>query len=328
LLPPQVAALRKSTAGQLTPNEQAGQVAKHVQMLESRLEKSLAKFSETLSGNKVLRDEIEQLHKELTVLQELRGRHAKELQLKRDELAALHHANRLGGKAAQEAKAQAAALHVLDEKEQQLHEQEVAELERVQAAAKQLEEAEGQQRAGAAAGRDGDRWSDSDEQIEQIWGLLQVACGCSCREDVVAWTAAAEEQNYALFETCSRADQSVSQLQQDVERLRGEIQQLGDDQEYVHSKSVVRELQQAVDSLRQRSRRHEEKAAVNRKSLLALQPAVASLAGTVGLPPSQVSAAETDVAQGLLQHLGSIETRARLIVMVYTTLLTRQLTAS
>mmetsp|Transcript_15602 Transcript_15602/g.39576 ORF Transcript_15602/g.39576 Transcript_15602/m.39576 type:complete len:194 (+) Transcript_15602:785-1366(+) len=121
---------RQFVGGVNASKESTKQTMKQIRILENRLDKALVKFNESLSFNKTLRDEIDNLRRERVVFDNIYKKLGKELQEKKASMAEKVELSNLAYEARDQALAETTALRTLMDKEQSAFEDEWSELGR------------------------------------------------------------------------------------------------------------------------------------------------------------------------------------------------------
>jgi DNA repair exonuclease SbcCD ATPase subunit len=128
LLRKKILHLRKVMGGVNAAQENDIMIQKQVRILEDRLDKALMKFNESLSHNKALRQEIDDLRRERVVFEGIQGKLEKELADKKRQMAAIIEQSNVAYEQRDSYQMEAAAIEQADQRERQDFSSQINEL--------------------------------------------------------------------------------------------------------------------------------------------------------------------------------------------------------
>jgi hypothetical protein len=222
-------------------------IQKQIRVLDSRLDKSLTKFNETVAHNKELRQKIDQYRRERIIFDGIYKKLEWELYEKKKEIAAIIDDSKNAYQARDKSQSEMIALQQQAEKERtdfelefkeinELMKQQQAELENLRL--RQFERTNeepavaaltNEERAGENVHSAGikEKSAISQEKIhyyEDILLKIQEASGIYNINDVIAKFIDAEEQNFSLFNYVNDVNSEIDQLEHVNSSMRSEIE--------------------------------------------------------------------------------------------------------
>lgn len=233
------------TGGAFASRENSRLKQKQIRILESRLEKALVKFNDSLAANKKLREEIDNLRSERVVFDGIYRKMERKLQEKKQDMAMLIEQSNEAYEVRDGATVQLMDLQAAMAKEREEFEREVAELEdrikqeeeqaskrdrtrrgsmgldqekalkeQRRAAQEQLALEKAKQRAAA----------DKVEYYEGAFNAIQEATGISDVEELVAVFTKNEEANFSLFNFAAEQSAESERLEDQIATMRENVE--------------------------------------------------------------------------------------------------------
>lgn len=225
--------------------DNAKAVQKQIRILENRLDKALQKFNMAIAANRTLREQIDTLRRERVVFDDIYQKLAKELVLKKQEMASIIEQANAAYEARDSAQAQMAALKQQADKEHAEFEKEWRELGRLIENDKKMKEFMRQKvrnRAEEAKALEGSKtdedrhrkkiiknaWdttktlvniTSSQEKVgtyEEAFSKIQAATGICDIDDLVSAFVNAEDQNFTLFKYNNELSADIEKLEQQI----------------------------------------------------------------------------------------------------------------
>ena len=248
---------RKHMGGVHGPVEHDATIAKQVKVLEHRLHRSLIKFNETISSNKELREEIDNLRRERVIFDNVYAKTQGELQKKKQQMAEVIESANISYELRDRAQADIASVKDTMLSEQAIFEDEWKELgiqleedrkrqellarERVKALnvtkrGEMTVEQETSMKKVVSRGN----WQlakdkaiiqsglEKVESYEQAFQSIQEATGIGDVDELVATFIASEEENFKMFSQLEelnaeleKSENALSEQRQESDRVRG-----------------------------------------------------------------------------------------------------------
>ncbi|XP_051529068.1 outer dynein arm-docking complex subunit 1-like [Myxocyprinus asiaticus] len=223
------------------------QKATHI--LENKLDRALVRFNEHLTKNSQLREEIETLRMERVQFQQLRRKLEKVLQDIRKDIGEVINMSTSAYDARVEAQTKMSMMKEKAVKDLTQYTAEMKELERVLANERRLKEfmtTKSNERSIQDDGQEMNRRHEMKEQrkadpgvetmdtLEEVFQRIQRVTGEDDLETLVTKFIQAEDRNFALFNY-------VNEQNAEAEKLREEIQQIGEEMKQFHMEGLQQE---------------------------------------------------------------------------------------
>ncbi|MEW5300173.1 MAG: hypothetical protein WDW36_003122 [Sanguina aurantia] len=252
-----LATTRSLMGGIFSAREQSTSIHKRIKLLENRLEKAYIKYNQSITHNKELREQINNLRRERIMFESIHNNLARELvKLKKDMAEMIVMAN-AAFEAKEKALAEMNSLKVQADREQQgfeeewkhltaMIEEDKRERERARAQELAMRERETQellktgQLGGAAAKRKtlksvaGGGFgynkalaqnvaAEKVEMYGHAFKKIQDATGIKEIDELVATFITAEDHNYTLFNYVNEVNQEVEKLEDQISTIKVEV---------------------------------------------------------------------------------------------------------
>lgn len=335
--------LRVETGGAFASRENSRLKQKQIRILESRLEKALVKFNDSLAANKKLREEIDNLRSERVVFDGIYRKMERKLQEKKQEMAMLIEHSNEAYEIRDGATVQLMDLQAAMAKEREDFEREVAELEdRIKQEEEQASKRDRQQRG--AMGIDQEKAlkdqrraaqeqlalekarqraaEDKVEYYEGAFNAIQEATGISDVEELVAVFTKNEEANFSLFNFAAEQSAESERLEDRIARMREDVEAASAESgtSALGQRHALRELEKNLTSARRsvadNSRKYEELAGQLEGLRRGVKRAVRRLECTGrGYAGTLDGAAVTETNS--VQFLGLVERRADEVLQAF-----------
>mmetsp|Transcript_15592 Transcript_15592/g.39516 ORF Transcript_15592/g.39516 Transcript_15592/m.39516 type:complete len:485 (+) Transcript_15592:779-2233(+) len=347
---------RQFVGGVNASKESTKQTMKQIRILENRLDKALVKFNESLSFNKTLRDEIDNLRRERVVFDNIYKKLGKELQEKKASMAEKVELSNLAYEARDQALAETTALRTLMDKEQSAFEDEWSELGRQLETDKKSIKDIG--RGTPAKDARGDLSKDDEDKLRKklvkgSWGLakdkvskavvlervqsyeeafnrIQASTGIADIDELVTSFIEAEDKNFSLYNYVNEMNNEVEKLEEQNAELRVEIEKYkgqGGNTEN-QRKKLLKDLEDKLAKTEAKAAQYEEKALKATKTVESLISGIQNIFNRLGLNQSSVVDMLGDdgvTENNMMKYLGLIEQHTNELLSVY---MTRQLAAT
>mmetsp|Transcript_32208 Transcript_32208/g.32834 ORF Transcript_32208/g.32834 Transcript_32208/m.32834 type:complete len:537 (+) Transcript_32208:85-1695(+) len=325
-------------------------IHKQIKVLESRLDKSLLKFNETLSQNKVLRKKIDDYRRERVVFDGIYKKLERELHEKKKEMAAIIEDSKNAYQARDKRQSDMNAFQKLAEKERAEFEAEFKELSdsirQQQSMLEQLRlkqfdntqeeqitalsihdenESESVNQLGSWVSNKDKATPLSQERIhsyEDALAKIQESTGLTDVNDIVTRFLEAEEQNFSLFNYVNdinseieRLEHSIADMRNQIEKYRG--QGMSTD---TQRKKALRDLEEKLSRTEEKAKKYDSRynRAVN--TIKQLKNGIHSIFTRIGAGTSSVEEmlGNQEVTESnMMQYLGIIEQRTSEILQIY-----------
>uniref|UniRef100_A0A7S3FZ83 ODAD1 central coiled coil region domain-containing protein n=1 Tax=Palpitomonas bilix TaxID=652834 RepID=A0A7S3FZ83_9EUKA len=307
---------RQFVGGVNASKESTKQTMKQIRILENRLDKALVKFNESLSFNKTLRDEIDNLRRERVVFDNIYKKLGKELQEKKASMAEKVELSNLAYEARDQALAETTALRTLMDKEQSAFEDEWSELGRQLETDKKSIKDIG--RGTPAKDARGDLSKDDEDKLRKklvkgSWGLakdkvskavvlervqsyeeafnrIQASTGIADIDELVTSFIEAEDKNFSLYNYVNEMNNEVEKLEEQNAELRVEIEKYkgqGGNTEN-QRKKLLKDLEDKLAKTEAKAAQYEEKALKATKTVESLISGIQNIFNRLGLNQSSV----------------------------------------
>lgn len=325
-------------------------IHKQIKILENRLDKSLLKFNETLSQNKILRKKIDDFRRERVVFDGIYKKLERELHEKKKEMAAIIEDSKVAYQAREKRQGDMTAFQKLAEKERLEFESEFKELSETirqqQSMNEQLRikafdstqeeqtntlsildghESESVNQLGSWVSSKDKAIPLSQERIhsyEDALAKIQESTGLTDVNDIVTRFLEAEEQNFSLFNYVNdinseieRLEHSIADMRNQIEKYRG--QGMSTD---TQRKKALRDLEEKLTRTEEKAKKYDVRynRAVN--TIKQLKNGIHSIYTRIGAGTSSVEEmlGNQDVTESnMMQYLGIIEQRTSEILQIY-----------
>ncbi|KAG2488983.1 hypothetical protein HYH03_012424 [Edaphochlamys debaryana] len=345
---------RNNMGGIFTAKEQSTAVLKRIKLLENRLEKAYVKYNQSITHNKQLREQINNLRRERIMFESIHSNLERELaKLKRDMADMITQAN-AAFEAREKALAEMNALKAQADKEQQGFEEEWRQLttiieedkkERERARAQELamRERETQEllKMGTLSSSEKKKrvskgtWgagynkalaqnvaAEKVEMYGQAFKRIQDATGIEDIDQLVNTFLAAEDQNYTLFNYVNEVNQEIEKLEDQINVMRGEIdkyRETGQELDRTKSRELT-EGEQRLAASEVQSQLYDKRTDSAFNMTTALKAGISELFERIGCntPAVRDLLGEDGVSEAnLMAYLGIIEQRTNEILQIY-----------
>ncbi|EFC38551.1 hypothetical protein NAEGRDRAFT_81548 [Naegleria gruberi] len=322
-------------------------VEKQIKVLENRLDKALVKFNESLTENKVLRDQIENLRKERVVFDSIYKKMEKELQEKKKEMAKIielsNSAYEERGQALEEQKQvkdeHQKEIEKIEEEREQL-DRLLKEAEKVTEKLQQRELERREREIQEAADLDRKRmlkssWSNSGvkaratdmnekrKQYEERFSKIEEATGKNI-DELIEHFSQSEDQNFSLFTYVNELNSEIEKLEENIVEIEEEIKKFKG--EGVNSESqrkkVLSDIQEKINETNSKTDLYQRKYENSLKTLEIISRGIETIFNKLGCDPSSISdmLGTTGVTESnMMIYLGFIEQRTNEIVQMSVT---------
>lgn len=341
---------RKSMGGVNAAKENYHMIQKQIRILENRLDKALMKFNEAISGNKVLRDQIDDLRRERVVFENIYRKMERELQDRKRQMAEIIELSNQMYEQRDQYQMEVAAIEQSNRKEQEEFENQMVELGRMLDTELRLPSPSRQTRTNTRKSLDGtddmgspDRRSikssggfgtsggvgspekaevvNSYERVqnfEEAFNKIKAATGITDIDELVRTFIKNEDHNFSLFNYVNEQNNEVEKLEEQIQVLREEekkyAQESGED---VHQhKQILKELEVKLQSTESMAEKYETRCQDLQRVIETLKRGVQSIFEKLGAEVMGVS--DPSVTESNMVHyLGQVEQKANTMITSY-----------
>ncbi|CAK8690630.1 coiled-coil domain-containing protein 63-like isoform X2 [Clavelina lepadiformis] len=317
---------RKKMGGGESTKHFAQHTQKRMNVLESRLDRALSKFNIALTKNSALREQIETLRIEKGKFQHLYKKHDKELKDIKREIGQIIEASTLAYDQRDEAHSKIFLLKEKSDKDLQLFNAEIKELQRVIDQDKKLRDfmmAKGYSRGGSSnfSQKDQENKKKGDgrvsiESYEAAFREIEEVTGSTDINKIVANFIKVEDSNFALFNYVNEQNNEIERLHDIIEGIKkkiGDFQKEGFKLES-DRQQILKELEDARNGATAKCIENEQLLTATMKILHQLRLAIGSMFKRIGCDKGALNdllgSSEGVKNDNMMQYLGLIEQRA------------------
>lgn len=347
---------RHKVGGLNATRDNSKMIAKQIQILENRLDKSLVHYNEALGKNKELREKIDELRRERVVFDGIYKKLEREIHDRSKELKELVQEADAAYKQRDAMQTEMAALKVRAEQESNDFEREWKELTKAIEADRKVHDGAASD-GKAAAGKNGNRGDLTIEQerdlkkkiaqgawligkdkaniqvsqdkvasYEEAFNKIQSATGIGDIDELVDKFIEAEDKNYSLFNYVNQLAAEIEKLEAQVADTKNEIEKYkgqgvnSDNQR----KRILRELEGRLEKTHNKAEAYDAKYQAAMNHINQLKTSIMTIFSKTGCNTPGV--AELLGSQGvteanMMQYLGIIEQRINELLHAYSTLM-------
>lgn len=322
-------------------------VEKQIKVLENRLDKALVKFNESLTANKDLRDQIENLRKERVIFDTIYKKMEKELQEKKKEMAKIIELSNSAYEERGQALDEQKTVKSLHQVEVEKIEEERAQLDRLLKEAekvteklqqRELERREKELQETTSLdkiklGRSG-QWSsgtqkvskpsdgnEKKKQYEDRFAKIEEATGKTV-DELIEQFSQSEDQNFSLFTYVNELNSEIEKLEENIVEMEEEIKKFKG--EGVNSESqrkkMLSDIQEKINDTNLKTENYQRKYENSLKTLGFIAKGIETIFTTLKCDPTTISEmlGTTGVTESnMMIYLGFIEQRTNDMVQVY-----------
>lgn len=339
---------RKSMGGVNAAKENHHMIQKQIRILENRLDKALMKFNEAISGNKTLRDQIDDLRRERVVFENIYRKMERELQDRKRQMAEIIEVSNQMYEQRDQFQMEVAAIEQSNRKEQEEFENQMVELGRMldtelrlPSPSRQTLRSPGNTMEGSDDMMSPDRRSvksagggfsqtggsekmevvNSYERVqnfEEAFNKIKAATGITDIDELVRTFIKNEDHNFSLFNYVNEQNNEVEKLEEQIQVLREEekkyAQESGED---VHQhKQILKELEVKLQSTESMAEKYETRCQDLQRVIETLKRGVQSIFEKLGADEMGVS--DPSVTESNMVHyLGQVEQKANSMINAY-----------
>lgn len=330
---------RRMNGGRNASSENQQRIEKQVRILENRLDQALVQFNKSLSNNRKLRQEIDDLRGERAAFDNVYKKLEKALQSRKRQMAqVIEHSNQ-AYEQRDKLRSEITAIEHIDKKEQEQFERQMHELEKMlekdmmiaaerrkkvpamsileeedsKAAAEKAAKAEAILKEKQEAAR---HRKEKIEHFEEAFRKITSATGISDVDDLVKIFLANDEQNFSMFTYANEQSNEAKKLEEHIQKIRDEQskhekENYGEDvSQFEHS---LAKLQEKIESIDIQSEKFEAKTSQIQLALTGLQDSIKILLTRLDFHDDSTS--DVQVNEGnMLHYLGIIEMRTNEIL--------------
>ncbi|XP_076125301.1 coiled-coil domain-containing protein 114 [Alosa pseudoharengus] len=311
--------------------DQTRHTQKATRTLENKLDRALTRFSEQLTRNSRLREELETLRVERVRFQQLLRRLEKELLEIRKEIGDIISMSTAAYDARVEAQAKMTMLKEKAVKDLAQYSAEMKELERVIAHERRLKEFmstkcnerstqdEGQDIASKQEMKDQRRMEsgeDNVETLEEVFRKIQTVTGEDDLDLLVTKFIQVEDQNFALFNYVNEQNNQAETLRDEINQTKEELEQfhlVGQQQEQEHH-AMLRGVEEQQRGAQAQAQEHEAQANAVSKILDQIKTGVNNLFQTIDCDSAileELLGSSSGIRDNnIMTYLGQVEQRA------------------
>mmetsp|Transcript_61948 Transcript_61948/g.72442 ORF Transcript_61948/g.72442 Transcript_61948/m.72442 type:complete len:551 (+) Transcript_61948:282-1934(+) len=332
---------RKTMGGIHAARDNQKVVEKQVRILENRLEQALVKFNKSLSENRKLRQEIDDLRGERIAFESVQKKLEKEMREKKEDMANVINQSNAAYEQRDKAQIEMAAVEQEDKKEDEIFDRKMNEMntlleEELCLSSKRIstpswkvliEAKEAKKQAEKQKNMKNETNTEKEQKqirrermqnFEDAFRKIAASTGIHDVEELVRIFIANEEQNFSLF---TYANEQAN----DIERLEGKINDLRDEETRNANESgndmsqyniVMHDLEKKFESNEAQSTALEEKCDVDQATFNGLRTQINALVHSLKCKsniPGTVSVTEGN----MLHYLGLIEQRTNELLSMY-----------
>ncbi|CAM9214557.1 unnamed protein product, partial [Ectocarpus fasciculatus] len=340
---------RKSMGGVNAAKENHHMIQKQIRILENRLDKALMKFNEAISGNKTLRDQIDDLRRERVVFENIYRKMERELQDRKRQMAEIIEVSNQMYEQRDQFQMEVTAIEQSNRKEQEEFENQMVELGRMldtelrlPSPSRQTQRSPDRTMEGTEEMGSPDRRSlrssggfnqtggttaekvevvNSYERVqnfEEAFNKIKAATGITDIDELVRTFIKNEDHNFSLFNYVNEQNNEVEKLEEQIQVLREEekkfAQESGED---VHQhKQVLKELEVKLQSTESMAEKYETRCQDLQRVIETLKRGVQSIFEKLGAEEMGVS--DPSVTESNMVHyLGQVEQKANVMITTY-----------
>jgi hypothetical protein len=340
---------RKSMGGVNASKENHHMIQKQIRILENRLDKALMKFNEAISGNKTLRDQIDDLRRERVVFENIYRKMERELQDRKRQMAEIIEVSNQMYEQRDQFQMEVSAIEQSNRKEQEEFENQMVELGRMldtelrlpspsrqtqrspgntlegddmmSPDRRSLKSAGGFSQTGGGGGAEKQEVVNSYERVqnfEEAFNKIKAATGITDIDELVRTFIKNEDHNFSLFNYVNEQNNEVEKLEEQIQVLREEekkyAQESGED---VHQhKQILKELEVKLQSTESMAEKYETRCQDLQRVIETLKRGVQSIFEKLGADEMGVS--DPSVTESNMVHyLGQVEQKANSMINAY-----------
>ncbi|GIL88327.1 hypothetical protein Vretimale_15075 [Volvox reticuliferus] len=345
---------RNNMGGIFSAREQSQAVQKRIKLLENRLEKAYVKYNQSITHNKQLREQINNLRRERLMFESIHSNLERDLAKVKRDMADMIQQSNGAFEAREKAISEMNALKAQADKEQQGFEEEWRQLtaiieedkkERERARAQELAMREretqellkmgtlssaekkkrvskGQWGAGYNKALAQNVAAEKVEMYGQAFKRIQDATGIEDIDQLVNTFLAAEDQNYTLFNYVNEVNQEIEKLEDQINIMRSEInkyRETGQELDRTKSRELT-EGEARLAACEAQSQQYEKRYEAAMSMTAALKAGISELFDRIGCntPAVRDLLGEEGLTEAnLMAYLGIIEQRTNEILQVY-----------
>ena len=339
-----VAAQRRAMGGVNASKDNQFMIQKQIRILENRLDKGLIKFNEAISGNKALRDAIDDLRRERVVFENIYKKMERELQDRKKHMAEIIELSNQSYEQRDTYQMEVAAIEQANRKEQEEFEEQMIELGRMLdnelklpapgsnrpattsgagSPGKRSGTGDGMQRSkssawgGSAAAPDGGSF-EIIQNFEEAFNKIRSATGITDIEELVRTFIKNEDHNFSLFNYVNEQNNEVEKLEENIQALREEerkyAQESGED---VHQhKQVLKELESKLQSTEASAEKYELRCQDLQRVIESLKRGIQSIFDKLDFADEE-GYGDAVSESNMVHYLGLIEQKANMMLQAY-----------
>ncbi|XP_056131279.1 coiled-coil domain-containing protein 114 [Lampris incognitus] len=272
------------------------QTQKTIRTLESKLHRALICFSEQLTKNSHLREELETLRMERIRFQQIHQRLDKELQDIRKEIGEIITLSTAAYDARVEAQSKMTMMREKAVKDLAQFNAEMKELERViaqECCLKEFMTTKWNERSGQVEGQEAehkqlselkeqkkmDSVEESMDILEETFERIKAVTGEDNLDMLVSRFIQVEDRNFALFNFVNEQNNEAEALRDQISQTQGEIEkfQMKDVQQKQERCFLLREIDERLKEIESQRREHEKQASIVSKIMDQLKAGVSTI---------------------------------------------------
>ncbi|GMH41156.1 hypothetical protein BSKO_09066 [Bryopsis sp. KO-2023] len=318
---------RKKVGGANSAEVSLKEAAKNMKLLENRLDQMLQSFNETISHNKKLRQEIDDMQRERSSLEQIYRRMEKCLVEQRKEMSDTLEATNVAYEARDQAESEVASLRAQGDHEQALFDSEMKELTNLIEADQQIFDSSGRhgaranvnsQSCSANSNKALDRASVnswdigitySEDYVDNAFLEAMELAGTSDLDEFVAVFREREKRNFLLFSACNDLDHEIRDTEHQIQKLDEERLAIENEARNGHGNEMVKALNQKRDQAKVRLTGFLKTHKSNERIMKDLRVALQGVVHRSGLKVDFENG--ENLGEGILQHLAALEAGAR-----------------
>ena len=343
---------RQKMGGVNSSKESNQQIARHIQVLENRLDKALVKHNEAVAFNKKLRKGIDNLRRERVIFDGIYKKLERELHEKKREMARIIDESNKAYEAREKAQREMEKLKDMADKEQATFDTEWKELGKLIEADRKMKDYMKRSAAAVAPEADhrGQMTAEEEARLKKkvargAWGIardkahihlsqekiqsyeeafnrIQEATGIQDIDELVDKFIQAEDKNFSLFNYVNELNAEIEKLESQISNVKAEIEKYKgqgvntDNQR----KKILRDLENRLARTESKADDYEEKYHSAMKTINQLKVGVQTIFNRLGCNNSAISEmlGNQGVTEGnMMQYLGIIEQRTNEVLQMY-----------
>lgn len=346
---------RRAMGGVNASKENQFMIEKQIRILENRLDKSLIKFNEAITDNKILREQIDELRRERVVFENVYRKMERELQDRKMKMAEIIETSNQSYEQRDAYQMEIAAIEQANRKEQDEFEEQMITLGNLMDTELQMPvntsasslasrtknisrsntlHATSTRPSGGTMGRDdqdqtADKKSDEDinfleraQNFEEAFMKIKSSTGIADIDEVVKTFIKNEDHNFSLFNYVTEQNNEMEKIQEQIQAYKEEevkyAQESGNDAN--QHKEVLKDLEVKLQTTDSMAEKYELRNQDLQRIIESLKRGMQTIFIKFDFATEDGAVDPTVTESNMVNYLGHIELKANQLLQQYATL--------